>query len=132
MLNTEIGTYPIVAALDVKKNLPIKQLNATQVEAKFNGQTHVGNLAVIESMFPKLNFQEELVNVDLERKRTAVQVLDEDFDIRTDADWYKLMEDPKAVWAEAMARATKENKTNKKKKTKGVFSFDEADSVNFE
>lgn len=127
MINEEIGTYPIVAALDVEPMLPMVEINHQQVMVHLNGRTYIGNMPAIRAMFPdyEFNITKEIEEVKIHRERSAIQVLGEDFGIEYDDDWLQCMENPEEVWREAQALADEKEEVVDKIKTN--FDFNERD-----
>lgn len=124
MLNDEIGTYPIVAALDENPDLPLYRVDDRKVQMDLNGKVYTGNIDVIESMFPNVSFCDELYPVEVIRRRDAVLVLSEDFGIEFDEDWLDCIEDPLEIWNEAKILSNEVMESEEVSIDDNAFSFD--------
>lgn len=105
MLNSEIGTYQIVQALDIDPIASVK-VEGRAIFMTINDKVFQGNYAIVKKLCDttKLNFTFE--NNERVRLLNPIQVLSEVFGVDSDADWENVY-DKNGTWVKANQMATK-------------------------
>lgn len=121
MLNDEVGTYQIIAALDADLTAPMRIVSDNKVEMILNGVKRIGNLKIIKSIFNEVNLVEEPTPVELTREMDLYEILDEEYGISVESDWLNVMEKKEDIISEAMKLVTKVDDTEEVKESKFKF-----------